>query len=100
MAHPDLSGLVPPDAAQAFRDGEERLALTRLRRAQAHQETGSLRWAILERLCGLVLIHLLREVEGTFALERADPILDAAGVPRPGLEWLEDEDAGQGGRVP
>lgn len=85
---------MPPDAAGAFRDGEERPALTRLRRAQAHEEPGSLRWAVLERLCGLVLIHLLREVEGTFALERADPILDAAGLPRPGLEWLENEDGG------
>lgn len=99
MAHPDLRGpglgeLVPPDAAGAFQDGDERLALTRLRRVQAREEAGSLRWAVLERLCGLVLIHLLREVEGTFALERADPILDAAGVPRPGVEWLEDEKAG------
>ncbi|WP_104991722.1 hypothetical protein [Deinococcus sp. NW-56] len=100
MAHPDLSGVVPPGAAQAFQDGEERLALTRLRRAQAREEAGSLRWAVLERLCGLVLIHLLREVEGTFALERADPILDAAGVARLGLEWLEDEDGGGEGAVP
>lgn len=106
MAHPDLSGpewarLVPPDAAGAFRDGEERLALTRLRRAQEAERPGSLRWAVLERLCGLVLIHLLREVEGTFALERADPVLDAAGVPRPGLEWLEHEEPGdREGTVP
>ncbi|KEF34094.1 hypothetical protein RDMS_08980 [Deinococcus sp. RL] len=98
MAHADLRGLalgeaVPPAAAQAFRDGEERRALTELRRAQAREEAGSLRWAVLERLCGLVLIHLLREVEGTFALERADPVLDAAGLTRPDLAWLsEDED--------
>ena len=100
MAHPDLSAVVPPDAAEAFQDGEEHLALTRLRRAQAHEAAGSVRWAVLERMCGLVLIHLLREVEGTFALERADPVLDAAGVLRPGLEWLEDEDAGEGRTVP
>lgn len=105
MADPDLRGpdpgeLVPPEAAAAFRNGDEHLALTRLRRAQATEETGSLRWALLERLCGLVLIHLLREVEGTFALERADPVLDAAGVPRPGLEWLDDEGGGEGEAVP
>nr|WP_256488314.1 hypothetical protein [Deinococcus sp. HSC-46F16] len=96
----ERAGLVPPDAARAFRDGDERLALTGLRRAQAREEAGSLRWAVLERLCGLVLIHLLREVEGTFALERADPVLDAAGVPQPGLEWLEEGDRGEGGAVP
>ncbi|MDL2342685.1 hypothetical protein QOL99_00815 [Deinococcus sp. MIMF12] len=100
LREPDLRELVPPEAAAAFQDGDEYLALTRLRRAQATEETGSLRWALLERLCGLVLIHLLREVEGTFALERADPVLDAAGIPRPGLEWLEDEDSREGRAVP
>ncbi|GMA17306.1 hypothetical protein E5F05_20330 [Deinococcus metallilatus] len=89
MAHPDLRGLVPPEAARAFTAGDEWLALTLLRRARDAQAPGTVNWAVLERLVGLVLIHVLREVEGTFALERADALLDAAGQPRPGLDWLE-----------
>ena len=50
---------------------------------------GSVEWALLERLRGLVLIHVLREVEGTFALERADAVLDHADLERPTLAWLE-----------
>ena len=34
-----------------------------------------------------------REVEGTFALERADALLDAAGHSRPTLEWLNPDGA-------
>ena len=95
MAHPDLNPhlhLVPPDAAQAFTDGDERRALTLLARARDIQPSGSVGWAVLERLHGLVLIHVLREVEGTFALERADALLDglAAGAAQPTLGWLED----------
>ncbi|GAA5513470.1 hypothetical protein Dcar01_02208 [Deinococcus carri] len=98
MAHPDLRALVPAGAVQAFREGEEREALTLLRRARDAEAVGSVPWAVLERLAGLVLIHMLREVEGTFALERADAVLDEAGQPRPGLAWLEDEAAGPGER--
>lgn len=83
------AALVPPRAAHAFVDGDERLALTLLSRARDAQPPGSRAWAQLERLCGLVLIHILREVEGTFALERADGVLDRLGGPRPTLEWLE-----------
>ena len=96
MAHPDLTdgtpawaALVPPRAAHAFVDGDERLALTLLSRARDAQPPGSRTWAQLERLCGLVLIHILREVEGTFALERADACLDRLGGVRPDLGWLE-----------
>jgi hypothetical protein len=39
----------------------------------------SLERAISERLYGLALIRIQREVEGTFALERADAILDREG---------------------
>lgn len=85
MAQPDLTA-----PRTAFGDGDERLTLTLLRRARDAQLPGSVEWAVLERLAGLVLIHTLREVEGTFALERADAVLDAAGVPRPTLAWLED----------
>lgn len=95
MADPDLRALVPPEAARAFAAGDEHGALTVLRRARNVEAPGSPRWAVLERLCGLVLIHLLREVEGTFALERADPVLDRAGVPRPALGWLEADPSGE-----
>ena len=77
-------------------DGDERLALTLLSRARDAQVPESRGWAQLERLCGLVLIHILREVEGTFALERADACLDRLGGERPGLDWLEAA-AGEGG---
>lgn len=90
MAHPDLK-LVPVEAARAFADGDERLSLTLLARARDVQPAGSRAWAVLERLHGLVLIHVLREVEGTFALERADALLERLDpeAPRPTLAWLE-----------
>ena len=65
-----------------------------LTQAQAAHPVGGVEWATLERLRGLVLIHMLREVEGTFALERADAVLEAAGVERPDLDWLDDSRAG------
>jgi hypothetical protein len=46
----------------------------------------SLERAISERLYGLALIRVQREVEGTFALERADAILDREGYATFGLE--------------
>lgn len=103
------AALVPPQAALAFVEGDERLALTLLSRARDARPPESLAWAQLERLCGLVLIHILREVEGTFALERADACLDRLGGARPDLGWLEaaapeDRDrpdrGGDGGRMP
>ena len=98
MAHADLN-LIPVEAAQAFADGDERLALTLLARARDLQDAGSRGWALLERLHGLVLIHVLREVEGTFALERADALLDrlSPNAARPSLGWLDERlDAGPG----
>lgn len=97
MAHPDLSActpgqlaaLVPPQAARAFLAGDERQALTLLARVRDTHALESAAWAVLERLRGLLLIHILREVEGTFALERADAVLERLGCPRPILEWLE-----------
>ncbi len=41
---------------------------------------GSLERAISERCYGLALIRVQREVEGTFALERSDPILERHDV--------------------
>lgn len=84
-----MPDLVPPHARAAFRRGDDHATLGALRRARDAQQSGSPAWAYLERLVGLVLIHTLREVEGTFALERADPVLDAAHWPKPDLEALE-----------
>ncbi|GHF90539.1 hypothetical protein GCM10017782_29490 [Deinococcus ficus] len=96
MADPDdLRGrLVPEAAVRAFGEGEDRLTLRLLTRAQDAHVVGGVAWAALERLRGLVLIHMLREVEGTFALERADAVLDAAGQVRPDLDWLEEPPPG------
>ena len=80
--------LVPAEARVAFAEGEERRALALLRAARDAQVAGSPAWALLERAVGVLLIHTLREVEGTFALERADAVLDAHGWPRPDLEAL------------
>jgi len=80
--------LVPDAARAAFLDGDDRGALTALRAARGAYPPGTPEWAYLERLVGLVLIHMLREVEGTFALERADAALDAAGWAYPDLSAL------------
>jgi|GEM_PF-2825424 len=88
-------GLVPQEASLAYRGGDERRAALLLHRARLNVHPGSAEWAILERLEGLLWIAVQREVEGTFALDRADRVLDALGVcpPEvgyPGLEWLEE----------
>jgi hypothetical protein len=83
-----------PDAATLERwrglaalAGERDLdAVAHLRRSVDALPLGSLERAVSERLYGLALIRALREVEGTFALERADAVLDALGVVRFGLE--------------
>ena len=97
-----LRRLVPRAAAQAFADGDDRLTATLLQRARDAHPPGTLAWAVLERLLGLAFIHVQREVEGTFALERADALLDTLtdeqrlDVGRPALDWLDldglDED--------
>ncbi|WP_231881651.1 hypothetical protein [Deinococcus puniceus] len=92
---------IPAKIRAAFAEGQERHALTLLLRERDLHPAGSRAWADLERLSGLVMIHMLREVEGTFALERADTLLDALpdGTPpvpredRPTLAWLEPEEA-------
>ena len=90
MAHPDqLLSVVPLAAARAFAEGDERRALTLLARARDGYAPQSPEWAQLERLYGLVLIHVLREVEGTFALERSDAALLSLGAELPTLDDLE-----------
>ena len=81
---------IPLDAARAFAEGDEHHARTLLARARDAEATGSLAWARLERLYGLVSIHVLREVEGTFALERSDAALLALGAELPTLDDLEE----------
>ena len=81
--------LVPPAAREAYGQGDERQAAVLLHRARLPLIPGSAEWAILERLEGLLWIATLREVEGTFALERADSVLDSLGLEYPGLDWLE-----------
>ena len=87
--------LVPANVRVAYGRGDERLAATLLHRARQLYAPGTAQWAILERLEGLLWIAVQREVEGTFALERADRVLDALGLDSnpqqeyPGLEWLE-----------
>ena len=87
--HERYASLVPVAAHEAYRNGDERRAATLLHRARLLQAPGSAGWAILERLEGLLWIAVQREVEGTFALDRADRVLDALQLSYPGLEWLE-----------
>lgn len=49
---------------------------------------GRLEWAVSMRLYGLALIRVQREVEGTFALEKADATLEQLGVQPFSLEEL------------
>ncbi|AAF10433.1 hypothetical protein [Deinococcus radiodurans] len=86
---PERLAWIPADAARAFVDGDEHHARTLLARARDAEAPGSLAWARLERLYGLVSIHVLREVEGTFALERSDAALLALGAELPTLDDLE-----------
>lgn len=96
MAHPDLTDdWIPLAAAQAFAAGDEHHARTLLARARDAQRPGSLNWAWLERLYGLVSIHVLREVEGTFALERSDAALLRLGAELPTLDDLEARAGGE-----
>lgn len=94
----DLSGgalrkrfqtLIPLGAREAYASGDERRAATLLHRARMPLLPGSAEWAILERLEGLLWIAVQREVEGTFALDRSDRILDELKLGYPGLDWLE-----------
>jgi hypothetical protein len=85
--------LIPVAAKQAYQHGDERLAATWLHRARNLHLPGTAEWAILERLEGLLWIAVQREVEGTFALDRADRVLDALELGLesgyPNLDWLE-----------
>jgi hypothetical protein len=63
----------------AIAAGQDLTAIDLFRRSRDAFEADSLERAVSERLYGLALIRVQREVEGTFALERADTILDREG---------------------
>ena len=63
----------------AIAAGQDLRAINLFRRSRDSFEADSLERAVSERLYGLALIRVQREVEGTFALERADTILDREG---------------------
>jgi hypothetical protein len=64
----------------AIANGQDLKAVDFFRRSKDSFDLDSLARAISERLYGLALIRIQREVEGTFALERADAILDREGL--------------------
>jgi hypothetical protein len=63
----------------ALANGQDLEAVDLFRRSKDAFEPESLERAVSERLHGLALIRVQREVEGTFALERADPVLEREG---------------------
>jgi hypothetical protein len=65
---------------QSIAQGNDLNAISHFLRSLEAFPTASLERAISERCYGLALIRVQREVEGTFALERSDPILELHGV--------------------
>jgi hypothetical protein len=61
---------------QSIAQGDDLAAISHFLRSLETFDSGSLERAISERCYGLALIRVQREVEGTFALERSDPILE------------------------
>ena len=72
----------------AVADGRDLEAVNLFRRSKDAFEPESLERAVSERLHGLTLIRVQREVEGTFVLERADPVLEREGYANFTLEDL------------
>ncbi len=65
---------------EAWQNTDDLTAISHFRRSAEAFPRDSLQWAISYRLYGLALIKVQREVEGTFALEKADTILDQFGI--------------------
>ncbi len=65
---------------QSIAQGHDLNAISHFLRSLEGFPNASLERAISERCYGLALIRVQREVEGTFALERSDPILEQHGV--------------------
>jgi hypothetical protein len=70
----------------AIAAGQDLQGLDLFRRSRDAFNPDSLERAISERLYGLALIRVQREVEGTFALERADAILERERIDRFSLD--------------
>jgi Flp pilus assembly protein TadD len=78
-------------ALLAWQNDQDQQAVQHLARASQHGPPDSLLWASSLRLYGLALIRVQREVEGTFALERADGWLELHGfLP---FSWAEVAEA-------
>jgi hypothetical protein len=79
---PDLnSGLLERlKGFQSIAQNDDLNAVSHFLRSLEAFPIDSLERAISERCYGLALIRVQREVEGTFALERSDPILEQHGV--------------------
>jgi hypothetical protein len=65
---------------QAWAAGEDLEAVRYFQNSATHMARDTLEWAVSTRLYGLALIRVQKEVEGTFALERADGVLERFGV--------------------
>lgn len=81
LEFPDLEfGLLERLAGlRSIAQGLDLAAISHFLRSLEAFEPNSLERAISERCYGLALIRVQREVEGTFALERSDPILEQHG---------------------
>jgi hypothetical protein len=79
---PDLNAgsLERVKGLQSIAQADDLAAISHFLRSLEYFERRSLERAISERCYGLALIRVQREVEGTFALERSDPILEQHGV--------------------
>ena len=75
----DLGFLERLKGLRDIASGNDLAAIAYFLRSLEAFELGSLERAISERCYGLALIRVQREVEGTFALERSDPILEHYG---------------------
>ena len=65
---------------EAWQVGDDLKAIQCFWRSAKTFGQNSLEWAISYRLYGLALIRVQREVEGTFALEKADAVLEQFGI--------------------
>lgn len=73
---------------QAWAAGDDLEAVRCFQHGASILARGTLEWAVSTRLYGLALIRVQREVEGTFALEKADAILETFGVEPFGMDAL------------
>jgi hypothetical protein len=65
---------------QAWAQDDDLVAVRCFARSAELEPRGTLEWAVSTRLYGLALVRVQREVEGTFALEKADATLERFGV--------------------